>query len=118
MTTFDSGSLRLRYIYIELPLDETNPTNPFRGQMVASIVIGVQNNCGFSSSSLAFGNSGSYRSWVADCWQHGEASLEVMVVRRQLMGSAWVFAPSVASLGEKQRENERGRKRKGEEEGK
>ncbi|PON71310.1 hypothetical protein PanWU01x14_074500 [Parasponia andersonii] len=42
MTTFNPGKMGLRYIYLDDPCNETNPTRPVGGRMVAGIVAGSQ----------------------------------------------------------------------------
>ncbi|PON31202.1 hypothetical protein PanWU01x14_371660 [Parasponia andersonii] len=40
MTTFNPGKMELRYTYLDDPYDDTNPTRPVLGRMVARIVAG------------------------------------------------------------------------------
>ncbi|PON57581.1 hypothetical protein PanWU01x14_173010 [Parasponia andersonii] len=40
MAIFDPDSMRLKYIYLDDPCDDTNPTGPVWSQMDAGIVVG------------------------------------------------------------------------------
>ncbi|PON31745.1 hypothetical protein PanWU01x14_367330 [Parasponia andersonii] len=42
MAIFNTGKMGLRYIYLDDPCDETNPTGPVGGRMVTRIVAGGQ----------------------------------------------------------------------------
>ncbi|PON62640.1 hypothetical protein PanWU01x14_137550, partial [Parasponia andersonii] len=63
MATFDLGSIGLRYIYLEFPLDEMNPTSLVRDQMAAGIVAGDENSetapIAFSGETATGGYAGS-----------------------------------------------------------
>ncbi|PON39695.1 hypothetical protein PanWU01x14_303350 [Parasponia andersonii] len=69
MTTFNSVKMGLRYIYLDDPCDETNPTGLVRGRMVIGIVAGDEkSDSAFWSFSGIAGDGGDWGQ-AAELWR-------------------------------------------------